>query len=194
MPLFLLWRVIALATRFTGLGYPATVVFDEVHWGRYFSSYFTGNYYFDVHPPLGKLIYAGWACLWGFRPSFAFESYAAYPEDWALLLRILPALIGSLLPLIVYRLALDFGLRKGCAILAGFLVAIGGALVAISRFVLLDPLLLTFGFCALPACRHRSGTSAVRWLLVSGGLAQAGLVSCRAAKVLAMCDFWVSSR
>ena len=167
----LLLGVIALATRFTGLGYPATVVFDEVHWGRYFSSYFTGNYYFDVHPPLGKLIYAGWAWLWGFRPGFAFESYAAYPEDWALVLRILPALIGSLLPLIVYRLALDFGLRKGSAFLAGFLVAIDGALVDISRFVLLDPLLLTFGFGALLAHRHWSRTKAVRWLLLSGGLA-----------------------
>lgn len=167
---FLVLGLIAMGTRFAGLEFPATVVFDEVHWGRYFSAYFTGHYYFDVHPPLGKLIYAGWAWLFGFKPLFPIESYGAYPEGWALILRTLPALMGSLLPLIVYRLALDFGLRKTSAFLAGFLIAIDGALVDISRFVLLDPFLLTFGFGGLLAYQRWAKTHRFGWLLMAGVL------------------------
>lgn len=162
--------LVAIGTRFAGLGYPPTVVFDEVHWGRYFSCYFTGNYYFDVHPPLGKLIYAGWAYLWGFQPLFSVELNATYPESWAYILRTLPASVGSLLAPVVYCLALNFGISKTSAFLAGFLIAIDGALIDISRFVLLDPFLLTLGFGALLAYQEWVKTQLWRWLLIAGFL------------------------
>jgi len=168
-PLVLL--TVGLATRFWGLGTPATVVFDEVHWGRYLSSYFTGNYYFDVHPPLGKLIYAGWAYLWGFTPAFIFELSASYNGAWALILRGLPAFIGAMLPLIVYAFALDLGYRRNMAALAGFLIAIDGALIGISRLILLDPFLLLFGFAALWSYRRGSKTGAAWGLFIPGVLA-----------------------
>ena len=168
-PLVLL--TVGLATRFWGLGTPATVVFDEVHWGRYLSSYFTGNYYFDVHPPLGKLIYAGWAYLWGFTPAFIFELSASYNGAWALILRGLPAFIGAMLPLIVYAFALDLGYRRKMAALAGFLIAIDGALIGISRLILLDPFLLLFGFAALWSYRRGSKTGAAWGLFIPGALA-----------------------
>ncbi len=168
-PLVLL--TVGLATRFWGLGTPATVVFDEVHWGRYLSSYFTGNYYFDVHPPLGKLIYAGWAYLWGFTPAFIFELSASYNGAWALILRGLPAFIGAMLPLIVYAFALDLGYRRKMAALAGFLIAIDGALIGISRLILLDPFLLLFGFTALWSYRRGSKTGAAWGLFIPGALA-----------------------
>ena len=162
---------VGLATRFWGLGTPATVVFDEVHFGRYLSSYFTGNYYFDVHPPLGKLIYAGWAYLWGFTPAFIFELSASYNGAWALILRGLPAFIGAMLPLIVYAFALDLGYRRKMAALAGFLIAIDGALIGISRLILLDPFLLLFGFAALWSYRRGSKTGAAWGLFIPGALA-----------------------
>lgn len=168
-PLVLL--TVGLATRFWGLGTPATVVFDEVHFGRYLSSYFTGNYYFDVHPPLGKLIYAGWAYLWGFTPAFIFELSASYNGAWALILRGLPAFIGAMLPLIVYAFALDLGYRRKMAALAGFLIAIDGALIGISRLILLDPFLLLFGFAALWSYRRGSKTGAAWGLFIPGALA-----------------------
>jgi dolichyl-phosphate-mannose-protein mannosyltransferase len=168
-PLVLL--TVGLATRFWGLGTPATVVFDEVHFGRYLSSYFTGNYYFDVHPPLGKLIYAGWAYLWGFTPAFIFELSASYNGAWALILRGLPAFIGAMLPLIVYAFALDLGYRRNMAALAGFLIAIDGALIGISRLILLDPFLLLFGFAALWSYRRGSKTGAAWGLFIPGALA-----------------------
>ncbi|NBS17469.1 MAG: phospholipid carrier-dependent glycosyltransferase [Gammaproteobacteria bacterium] len=165
-PLVLL--TVGLASRFWGLGTPATVIFDELHWGRYFSSYFTGSYYFDVHPPLGKLIYAGWAYLWGFTPAFIFELSAPYNGAWALILRGLPAFMGAMLPLIVYGLALDLGYRQTMAALAGFLIAIDGAFIGISRLILLDPFLLFFGFAALWSYQRWSKTGLVFGLLIPG--------------------------
>lgn len=42
------------------LGAPDSVVFDEYHFGRFLNNYLTGNYLFDIHPPLGKLTMAAW--------------------------------------------------------------------------------------------------------------------------------------
>ena len=37
-------------------------VFDEYHFGKFVNNYNDGKYFFDIHPPLGKLTlaFAGW--------------------------------------------------------------------------------------------------------------------------------------
>src|SRR3989344_4078090 len=99
---------LGLLTRLVFLGNPAEVVFDEVHFGKFASAYFAGDYYFDIHPPLGKLLIALGAFLGGYADYvrqngvFSFESismaYGAVPYVW---FRVLPALFGALVPLAV---------------------------------------------------------------------------------------------
>lgn len=48
--------ILSIATRFFVLGNPAEVQFDEVHFGFFTNEYYNGLYFFDIHPPLGKLI------------------------------------------------------------------------------------------------------------------------------------------
>ena len=55
--------IASIAVHFTFFGYPSETVFDEVHFGKFVSGYYTGEYYFDIHPPLGKLMIAGFAKL-----------------------------------------------------------------------------------------------------------------------------------
>jgi hypothetical protein len=47
--------VLACITRYYGIWYPNSIVFDEIHFGGFVRDYDIGTYFFDIHPPLGKL-------------------------------------------------------------------------------------------------------------------------------------------
>lgn len=142
--------VFSLAIHFIWFGHPNMTVFDEVHFGKFFSAYFTHEYYFDIHPPLGKLISAGWGWLWGFQPGFSFANIGdVFPDRMYMALRFLPTLAGVLLPLVIYGIARKLGLSRVAALFAGTFIALDNALIAQSRLILLDPFLLLFGFSAI---------------------------------------------
>jgi len=118
--------VLGLATRLFFLANPAEVVFDEVHFGKFVSSYFTGRYHFDIHPPLGKMIIATGAWLGGYgnyvsqNGVFDFrnigDDYGSMPYLW---FRVLPALAGALIPLVIFLFASELGLSRLFSFLAG---------------------------------------------------------------------------
>ncbi len=164
----------ALLTRLAFPGQPAEVVFDEVHFGGQMTAYFSGEYYFDIHPPLAKLLYAAVGNLTGVvDPAFTFQSIGdKLPGKGYLLLR-LPALIaGVLLVLVLWWLALELRMGAVTAWIVSMLLVFDNALVVQSRFILLDPLLLLFGFsslaCALAAYRTD------RWSLLIAAALLAG--------------------
>lgn len=66
--------VAALVVRFYRISQPDQVVFDEVHFGAFAGQYLRREYYFDVHPPLAKMLnaLAGWFV--GFKGDFGFDS------------------------------------------------------------------------------------------------------------------------
>ena len=149
LPLIIL-LVLVLATRFIFLAYPAEVVFDEVHFGKFVSAYFTNEYYFDIHPPLGKLAIAGFAKLFGFNPEIGFEKIGETANAYTLfILRFLPALFGSLFVLIIYQLVIVLGGSKKAAFLAGFLIVFDNAFLVESKFILVDSFLFFFGFSSI---------------------------------------------
>ena len=104
MPKHLLLLIIlglSLITHFLFFGHPNETVFDEVHFGKFISGYFTHEYFFDIHPPLGKLLISGAGYLADFKPGFSFaEIGQKFPDNIYLWLRLLPTLAGILLPLI----------------------------------------------------------------------------------------------
>lgn len=52
--------------------------FDEVHFGGFASKYIKGQYFMDVHPPLGKLLIALSGILAGFDGQFDFKEIGKY--------------------------------------------------------------------------------------------------------------------
>ena len=56
---------LAAVTRLAAITHPRAIVFDEVYFRDAALRYLHGSYYFDLHPPLGKLLLAGWARLFG---------------------------------------------------------------------------------------------------------------------------------
>lgn len=141
---------ISIVIHFAGIWYPSEAVFDEVHFGKFVEGYLKGEYYFDIHPPLGKLAVAAIAEFTGFGPDYTFESIGqGYPDAKYIWLRFLPAFFGSLLVPLVYLLALRLSRSKLAAGIAGFFVLFENALLVQSKFILLDSFLLFFGFLAL---------------------------------------------
>src|SRR3990167_10108842 len=141
---------LGLITRFAFFGHPSETVFDEVHFGKFVSGYYTREYFFDIHPPGGKLIIAGFAKLFNFKPGFTFTEIGnEYPDKQYLVLRFLPSLAGALLPLVIFLLLVELGISRSAAFWGGLLIVFENAILTQSHYILLDSLLLLFGFLSL---------------------------------------------
>lgn len=146
------WQVLSLAassflTRFLFLGYPKAVVFDEIYFGTFAKDYFTATYYFDNHPPLGKLMIYFFAKIFGLQSLASFDAIDQVINGTdAFILRFLPALFGAIFVLLIYFLILKIGLSKKSAFLGAALVLLDNAILTQSRFILIDIFLLFFGF------------------------------------------------
>ncbi len=166
----------SLLTHFLFFGHPNETVFDEVHFGKFISGYFTHEYFFDIHPPLGKLLISGMGYLAGFKPGFSFaEIGQKFPDNIYLWLRLLPTMAGVLLPLVIFFLVLRLGLSRIAAFTAAMLVVFENALLVQSRFILLDSFLLLFGFSALLAYFKYAQENKILYLFLSGVLAALSL-------------------
>jgi dolichyl-phosphate-mannose-protein mannosyltransferase len=169
MPVLILFLLSAF-THLLFFGWPQEVVFDEVHNGRYVSAYSHAQYYFDVHPPLGKLL----------TKFFADFVHAPSTIDWTAIgnilpwsvieLRLLPLILGIFLPLIIYYICRNLSFSKAASFAAGMLIVLENSLLVQSRFILFDIIMITFGFLALLLylIYIRKG---MKWLIYASALA-----------------------
>jgi dolichyl-phosphate-mannose-protein mannosyltransferase len=160
--------VAAFATRIWTLFTPNAVVFDEVYFKAFASHYLDHRYYFDIHPPLGKLLLGGLAHILGLSPD-------AILNGTALPLRFLPAAAGILLVPLIWALLRRLGASRPFAFLGAFLVLADNALLVESRFILMDSLLLLAGLGAV--CLYlvaRDSTTKLRWLWLALAAVSAG--------------------
>ena len=165
--LLLIVLSVSLATHFAFFGHPNQTVFDEVHFGKFVSGYYTHEYYFDIHPPLGKLMIAGFAKIFNFKPEFSFAQIGEqFPDNKYIALRFLPSLAGALLPIVIFFLTLQLKFTPRAAFTAGFLISIENALIVQTHYILMDGFLLLFGFLALLFYFRRK----FLWMAIFGGL------------------------
>jgi dolichyl-phosphate-mannose--protein O-mannosyl transferase len=145
--------LIALLARVPMLGAIHEVVFDEVHFGKFISAYCcTHERFFDIHPPIGKLIIAGGAYLSGYDGLFPFDHIGQQFGNVPIAsIRLVPALFGALLAGIIFILLRQLGVSRMFAILGGIAIALDNALIVESRLILTDNILLVFTFGALVA-------------------------------------------
>jgi dolichyl-phosphate-mannose--protein O-mannosyl transferase len=173
-PLLLL--LAGLATHAAWFTRPLTVVFDEVYFGRYAMAYLKGHDYFDLHPPLAKLLLGATAWVLGLDPGFSWATNGlAFPDPAYALLRAPVHVVGILLPLAFWGVARELGLSRWAAFVVGALAVLDNAWLVMTRVALTDGFFILFGFAALWAyLRHRRSGRA-RGLWVAAVLAGAAL-------------------
>jgi dolichyl-phosphate-mannose-protein mannosyltransferase len=114
---------------------------------QFASYYLQRTYFFDVHPPFGKLLFAFVGWLVGYNGDFLFENigesyitnkvpYVAY--------RALPALQGSLTVSTVFWIMWESGYSLPAALAATGIVLFDNAHVGQTRLILLDATLILF--------------------------------------------------
>jgi dolichyl-phosphate-mannose-protein mannosyltransferase len=173
----------SLALRFWGLSRFNTLVFDEVYYARFAGHFLKQELIFTGHPPLSTYIIAigiwvGEHLPWsaeGARNGLSGLYLSPFSYRW------LNALSGSLIPLLVARIAYQLSRRRSYALAAAILMAADGLYLVESRYALNNIYLVIFGLlgniCFLQALRSRVRG---RWLWL--GLAGVGFGAAAAIK------------
>lgn len=138
--------LLALLTRTWQLGLPRAVVFDELHFAKFISLYLKKIFFFDGHPPLGKMMLAAAGSYAGFEGEIGFDRIGAeYSSRFPVQqLRLVPAVCGSLVVPMVYQIVVELGFTRWAALLAGAFILLDNALIVQSRFMLMEGMLLCF--------------------------------------------------
>lgn len=121
------------------------VIWDEAHFGKFASKYLQRLFYFDVHPPLGKMLTALSGYLFGQDVNFKFDSGSSYPAQMDYVgMRRFHAFISSFVPLFSYLTLREMSYDVHCCSVIAFMIIFENSLVCISRLILLDSHLLFF--------------------------------------------------
>ena len=147
-------------------------VFDEYHFAEFVHDYIRGSYFFDIHPPLGKLTLAAVAKLAGYKPlGFTFDRLGKpygdliyYPQ------RAFSALLGSFIPPVMYLTCRTLSLSTLVSIAGASMPLFDMLLCTESRLILTDAQLILYIqlslLCAFNLWRTRKNTTRrVFWLL-----------------------------
>ncbi|XP_056282897.1 protein O-mannosyl-transferase 2 isoform X2 [Pseudoliparis swirei] len=167
---------LSFATRLYRITEPPHVCWDETHFGKMGSYYINRTFFFDVHPPLGKMLIGLAGYMTGYDGSFPFAKPGDKYEHhnyWGM--RGLCAVLGSFLPIFAYLIVLNLSRSYTAALITATLVICDTGCITISQYILLDPILLFFIMAAVLSMvnfslqRFRPFTSSWwLWLILTG--------------------------
>ncbi|KIM42741.1 glycosyltransferase family 39 protein [Hebeloma cylindrosporum] len=193
--------LVAAGVRLFRLSKPNSVVFDEVHFGKFASRYIKTQYFVDVHPPLAKLLITLMGFLFGYDGQFDFKDIGKiYDRVPYVAMRMLPATLGVATVPLSYLTLRALDCRATTALLASLFITFENGMVTQSRHILLDSPLIFFtaltvflwcGFCSED--KHEPFTpSWWTWLTLSG-LSLGAVVSCKWVGLFTIATIGVST-
>ena len=125
---FTVITVLAILSRLYKIHDPNQVVFDEVHFGKFASYYLRREFFFDVHPPLGKMLIAGAGWLLNFDGHFLFEKigldYVANNVPY-IGLRAFCALWGIMVVPLGFMILREMGVSLAATVLGSSMLLLG---------------------------------------------------------------------
>ncbi|KAI8987798.1 Dolichyl-phosphate-mannose-protein mannosyltransferase-domain-containing protein [Mycotypha africana] len=169
--------------RFRGISTPSEAVFDEVHFGEFAAQYIKRSFFFDVHPPLAKMLIAFVGWIFGFNGDYVFPDIGSeIPKDVPYTaMRGFGAFLGSMIIPLSYLTLRTAGHSRTAAIFTALTLCFENGLVTNNRLVMLDSYLLFFTALSiyfwLQSSRQRTFSQGWWCWLVLTGLALGCTVS-----------------
>lgn len=138
--------LLAFFLRAPFLNYPNRTVFDEVIYANFAMHIVNGAPFFDIHPPLARMIFAEIARTVPFRlTELPMETNQAFEDFPYVPLRLFVSFLGVLLVCLVYALGRILGYAPRVAAIPALFVVFDNAFVLYSRVILPDTILLSLG-------------------------------------------------
>ena len=120
------------------------VVWDEAHFGKFSEKYLSKKFYFDAHPPLGKMLTSLGGHLFNQPLDFEFKSVDRFPEGFDYSgMRRFHSFIASFIPVFGYLILKEIGYSYRRSIMSLLFIFENG-FTSIGRLILLDSHLQTF--------------------------------------------------
>ena len=162
--------ILSVIVHFAFFGHPGSAVFDEIYFNDFAGAYYTGKYYYDIHPPLGKLILAlSTFPFGGINPDDVATGIGqAFGSHAHLAMRFTPSLAGTVLPLVIFLIVVELKQGYRAAFLAGLFVMLENSLLTQSRLILMDSILLLFGFTSIWLMLIYRRTQQWYWVALAG--------------------------
>jgi dolichyl-phosphate-mannose--protein O-mannosyl transferase len=180
----LLLTILALCIRLWLVFHPEGPVFDEVHFGNFTNWYSLSQFYFDIHPPLGKMLMFYFANLSEYDGLLQFANVKGgkYANISYIQLRITPACLSALCCPLAYLSVRLSGFSRIAATTASLLLIFDTSLATEGRFILSDGILHFFSclhICVL--CYTISLPRSLRFYIwhVVNGISLGAACSCK---------------
>ena len=144
---------LGIITRFWINGWPDYETFDEVHFGGFTNGYINQEYFFDIHPPLAKLLIAFVSYLSGYKGNIDFESLYSkkYFDEKSkeilidyITLRLAPQIFSSFVPAIIYITMRILHFSIISSITSSSLLLFETSIICEGKFILTDGILHFF--------------------------------------------------
>ncbi|XP_020708098.2 protein O-mannosyl-transferase 2 [Athalia rosae] len=148
--IFVIILIATIATRFYKVTEPDHVCWDETHFGKMGSWYINRTFFFDVHPPLGKMLIGLSGYLTGYNGSFPFEKPGDKYEDTKYVgMRVFCTMLGATIVPLAFLTVWELTQSLPSAVYAATFILCDVGLLTLNQYILLDPILLCFMMCAL---------------------------------------------
>ncbi|XP_073950740.1 protein O-mannosyl-transferase 2 [Choristoneura fumiferana] len=137
-------------TRFYKVLEPEHVCWDETHFGKMASWYINRTFFFDVHPPLGKMLIALSGKLTGYDGTFPFDKpgdkYEGAKYEG---MRIFCTTLGALVVPLTFLTLWEMTKSLDSTFIGTMLLLCDVGFLTLNRYILLDPILLFFMSCSM---------------------------------------------
>ncbi|CAF4798048.1 unnamed protein product [Pieris macdunnoughi] len=137
-------------TRFYKVLEPDHVCWDETHFGKMASWYINRTFFFDVHPPLGKMLIAVSGKLTGYDAKFPFEKPGdKYDGAKYEGMRVFCTTLGALIIPLTFLTLWEMTRSIDSSVIGTMLLLFDVGFLTLNRYILLDPILLFFMSCSM---------------------------------------------